>query len=287
MASCKTSQWTTYAPYVKLTVTESSSTSSTATLTWKLYYISEYAAETSSDKSYTVKLDGSTVKTGTFDIDGKTGTILIASGTKNITRTTSTKTVAFSVSFDFKLTWSGVYAGTLSASSSIAVTAAIPTYSACGAPTSLSITDNGDNTIKLSCKVGSNGSLNVAEAMEVFVTYDGSTPSASNYSYTYTFDGAANAVSTKKVSFEKLTESTMSSLLGADCVGPIKFTARTLGEAGSTYYSALATAVSSNFTWHGKAKPPKINTPAATGETTGLLASYKVSWSAGAGGSSP
>lgn len=123
MASCQTSQWVNTAPYVKLTVTQSSSTATTATLSWTLQYIAESAANTSVLKSYTVKIGGETVKTGTYGIDGKVGTYTIASGTKTINKTASAQTISFSVSFGFNLTWSGVYKGTLSASGSISVPA--------------------------------------------------------------------------------------------------------------------------------------------------------------------
>lgn len=123
MASCQTSQWVTTAPYVKLTVTQSANTETSATLSWTLQYIAESAADTSVLKSYTVKIGGATVKTGTYGIDGKTGTHTIASGTKTITKGTSAQTISFSVSFGFNLTWSGVYKGTLSASGNISVAA--------------------------------------------------------------------------------------------------------------------------------------------------------------------
>lgn len=123
MASCSTSRWVLTAPYVKLTVTEESSTATSATLAWKLQYIADYAASTSSARSYTVKLGGSVVKEGTYSINGKTGTYTIASGTKTIDKTTSSQSISFSVSFAFNLTWSGSYAGTKTASGSISVAA--------------------------------------------------------------------------------------------------------------------------------------------------------------------
>ena len=123
MASCQTSQWVSTAPYVKLTVTQSASTDTTATLSWTLQYVADYAANTSVVKSYTVKIGGTTVKSGTYGIDGKTGTLTIASGTQTITKGTSSQSISFSVSFGFNLTWSGVYKGTLSASGNISVAA--------------------------------------------------------------------------------------------------------------------------------------------------------------------
>ena len=78
MASCITSHWDEggHSPQVKLVVTESSSNSKSATLSWKLYYIAEYPASATSPRTYTVVVGG-TKTTGEFIMDGKTGTILI------------------------------------------------------------------------------------------------------------------------------------------------------------------------------------------------------------------
>lgn len=122
MASCSTNRWVSTAPYAKLTVEQTASTATTATLTYTLQYISDYPADASS-RAYTVKINGSTAASGTYNIDGVTGTNTIKTGTVTITKGTSAKSIAFSVSFDFKLTWSGNYAGTLSASGSISVAA--------------------------------------------------------------------------------------------------------------------------------------------------------------------
>lgn len=123
MASCQTERWVSSAPYVKLTVTEKSSTGNTATLQWTLQYIASHAANTSVNKSYSVTLDGSVVKSGTFNIDGKTGTHTIASGTKTINKTHDPYSVVFSCSFDFNLTWSGEYKGTAKATNWLTVAA--------------------------------------------------------------------------------------------------------------------------------------------------------------------
>lgn len=125
MPSCKTTQWVSTAPYVILTVTERSSanTATTTTFDWSLQYVASSAANTSVAKSYSVVIAGDTVKSGTYNIDGKTGTNTIASGTKVVNKTTSVQTIKFSVSFGFNLTWSNVYKGTLTASGSVSVSA--------------------------------------------------------------------------------------------------------------------------------------------------------------------
>lgn len=121
MASCSTPRWVSTSPYVKLTVTQQSETGDSAVLAWTLQYISDYAASTSSANTYKVVVNGSTVKSSSYSIDGKTGTSTISSGTVTVSKGTTAKNVSFSVSFDWEITWSGVYCGTNSASGSISV----------------------------------------------------------------------------------------------------------------------------------------------------------------------
>lgn len=124
MASCQTSRWVSTSPYVVLTVTETSSTATTATLSYTLQYKSDYAANTNGNgRDYTITIGGATVKTGAYNIDGKTGTKTICTGTHTINKTTSAQTISFGISFAFNITWSGTYGGTKTASSSISVSA--------------------------------------------------------------------------------------------------------------------------------------------------------------------
>lgn len=125
MASCATPQWSTsYTPQAVLTVTQTASTDTTVTLSWTLQYVTHgYAASTNGlGRAYTVTIAGSTVKSGSFDINGRY-TTTIASGTKTINKTTSAQTISFGVSFYFDVTWTGVYGGTKTASGSISVAA--------------------------------------------------------------------------------------------------------------------------------------------------------------------
>ena len=124
MASCTTSQWATAAPQIKLTVTQSASTDTSATLSWTLQYIAASAAQTNGKgRSYSIKIGGTTVKSGTYNINGKKGTYTIASGTRTINKTTATRNISFSCSMAFNVTWSGSYGGTKSASGSISISA--------------------------------------------------------------------------------------------------------------------------------------------------------------------
>lgn len=123
MASCTTSQWVSSAPQIRLTVVENSSTATTSTLKWTLEYIASSAASTSVAKSYSVVVNGSTVGSGTYNINGKKGTYTIASNTLTINKTTAAQSISFSCSMDINIKWSGVSKSTISASGSISVPA--------------------------------------------------------------------------------------------------------------------------------------------------------------------
>ena len=128
MASCITTKWgNDYSPQCQLTVTQKSTTDTTATLSWTLAYVtSGYAANTNGvGRSYSVKINGSTVKSGTYNINGLGGsnTRTIASGTTTVNKGTAAKSIAFSCSFNFDVTWGGTYSGTRTASGSISVAA--------------------------------------------------------------------------------------------------------------------------------------------------------------------
>lgn len=130
MASCQTERWAGTSPYVKLVVTENASTSTetVSKLNWAVYYISDYPASASA-RTYTVTVNGSVPSggRGSYNIDGVTGTKLMASGTVSINKKASTQGITFAVSFPFNLTWSGQYKGTLSASGKVTVSAK-PSY---------------------------------------------------------------------------------------------------------------------------------------------------------------
>ena len=121
MASCITSQWKTAAPQMRLTVNQSTATTTTSTLAWTLEYVASSAANTSQNRPYTVYINNRAVKSGDYSIDGKRGTYTVASGTVVINKTTSNQTIPFSLSVSWNLTWDGKYAGKMTASGSISV----------------------------------------------------------------------------------------------------------------------------------------------------------------------
>lgn len=132
MATIKTSQFgSSTCPQVQLTATLSSTTTDKTTLSWSLKYIPYgYAFSISGGaRAYSVEIDGTTVKTGTYDINGKSSSsgYTIASGTKEITKGKSSKSISLKISFTFNASWGGTYAGTKTASGTIDVPAK-PSY---------------------------------------------------------------------------------------------------------------------------------------------------------------
>ena len=123
MATLKTAQFgSSTCPQAQLDVSVSSNTATTAVLSWTLKYVAHgYAVYTSQSKGYTVKINGSTVKSGTYAINGVTSTKTIASGTVTITKGTAAKSIPLSLSFDMTYTWGSTYGGTKAASGSISV----------------------------------------------------------------------------------------------------------------------------------------------------------------------
>lgn len=129
MANCITEQWGgSSTPQVELVVTETLLNNTTSNLHWVLYYVPHgYAAYVGSARSYSVVINSSVVKTGTYDINNKAGTSKLTIAEGNVTGITrpavgSTKKINFSFSFVFEITWNGYYKGTATASSSITIT---------------------------------------------------------------------------------------------------------------------------------------------------------------------
>lgn len=121
MASCTTTSWVRTAPQAKLEAFVLSETDSTATIRWTLYYVASYPARTSGGNTYRVSIDGDEVASGSFGINGKTGKHGVDSGTTTVSKSSGGKSINFSVSFDFRLTWSGVYCGTRDATGSLSI----------------------------------------------------------------------------------------------------------------------------------------------------------------------
>ncbi len=135
MATCQTKKHNASTPYVQLTVSIESSNAYQATISYVLKYIATSAASVSVPKNYSVTIGGAVVKSGTFGINGVTGTREICSGTTVITKTKADQTITCSCSFGFNLSWSDTWMGTLTASTTLSVAAKIKyaiTYNANG-----------------------------------------------------------------------------------------------------------------------------------------------------------
>lgn len=124
MATLTTAQFgSNTCPQAQLVVTESSNTATTSTLSWTLKWVTHgYTVNSSLNKEYSIKINGSVVKSGTFAIGGKTSQN-IASGTVTITKGTSAKSIPLWFSFVMNFTWKGTYGGTKTASGSINIAA--------------------------------------------------------------------------------------------------------------------------------------------------------------------
>lgn len=111
-------------PYAVLTVSESSYSvaNNTSTISWSLVLYRPSKVSSSASKSFSVTINGSTVKSGTYTIGGS-GTKTIASGTVTVGHNSDgTKTMSFGASVQFGITWSGTSIGTVSNSSSMSLT---------------------------------------------------------------------------------------------------------------------------------------------------------------------
>lgn len=111
-------------PYAVLTVTQQSqnTTNKTSTIAYTLTLYRPMNVSSSSNKSYSITINGSTVKSGTYSISGS-GTKTIASGTTSVAHNSDgTKTLSFSGSVQFGITWSGTSIGTLTNSGSMTLT---------------------------------------------------------------------------------------------------------------------------------------------------------------------
>lgn len=127
-ASCSTPQFggagISVCPQLKLTVTTVNQVGTVELLNWKLEYVAYgTGANTSYAKVYTAVVNGQTVASGSYNINGVTSTRTIKTGSISVNRAKSPKSIPFSCSMGFNLTWSGVYAGTKSASGSVSITA--------------------------------------------------------------------------------------------------------------------------------------------------------------------
>lgn len=91
-----------------------SSSASSVTYSFTAYYTASYAAYTNGNaRSWSVTIAGKTWS-GSYNINGVTGTKTLGSGSVTVNRTHSSQTVSISISMYMDVTWNGTYGGTLS-----------------------------------------------------------------------------------------------------------------------------------------------------------------------------
>lgn len=122
MARISTGSWTsTGAPYMYLDYDLQSIDGDTDRLNYTAYYYGSSGAYTNgAARAWSVKVNGSTVKSGSYNINRVSGTHTLGSGYVDIALGHSIKNTTVSISFNFDLTWSGSYAGTRTASGTAA-----------------------------------------------------------------------------------------------------------------------------------------------------------------------
>jgi hypothetical protein len=167
------------------------------------------------------------------------------------------------------------YSSPAKSTGSISIPKAVD-YTACGVPSNLSITNNDNSTVTLSVKAGANGTSNNVNALELFVSTYGTTPTTSSYTYKIDLAATAGNTYTHTLDFRELYDTRLH--YAPQNPLPVKFTARTCGAAGESYYSALATVVSSNVECVYKPDAPHITKPDIHGEFIEPGQAYIVRW---------
>ena len=173
------------------------------------------------------------------------------------------------------LGWFTAASGGTKITSSTKVGTAAATYYAhwdlatakCGTPTSLSAEANNDNTVTVSCTAGGDGVGNTVSSVTFFITYDGTTPSATNYNHIQTVTTTQNKAISLDISLASFTPESIGPIFGSDYIGTFKVVARAQGSAGSSFYSDPTSAVSTRLTWHGPLGSPTFTFPTALNDT--------------------
>jgi uncharacterized repeat protein (TIGR02543 family) len=124
MADAWTSQFgNNYSPQAHLSIGVVQDTHTTAVISWAMYYVAHgYAAYTNGiGRGWSVDSAGDVRDSGSYNINGQTGTVLLGNGTFEVGKTHATQGVGASCSFNFDVNWAGVYSGVRSASTSFLV----------------------------------------------------------------------------------------------------------------------------------------------------------------------
>lgn len=174
MADAWTSQFgNNYSPQVHLAVWVSGENQTSATVTWQLFYVAHgYAAYTNGyGRAWSVDIAGAVRGTGSYNINGQTGTVQIGSGNFSVSKSHSVQTFGAACSFSFNINWAGVYSGARSASTSFSV----------GAKSSYTVSYNANG--------GSGAPSNQTKWHDENLTLSNTKPTRTGY----TFDGWATS----------------------------------------------------------------------------------------------
>ena len=137
-------------PTITLTVTQASQNvaNNTSTVNYSLVISRPSAISSGAAKSYSIVINGTTVKSGTTTIGGS-GNKTIASGSTTISHNADgTKSISFSFSLQYNITWAGVYLGTASKSGSMTLSTIPRASSISCSPTSVAL--GGSITVSIS-----------------------------------------------------------------------------------------------------------------------------------------
>lgn len=174
MADAWTSQFgNNYSPQAHLSIGVVQDTHTTAVISWAMYYVAHgYAAYTNGiGRAWSVDSAGAVRGSGSYNINGQTGTVLLGNGTFEVVKTHATQGVGASCSFNFDVNWAGVYSGVRSASTSFLV----------GPKTSYTVSYNANG--------GSGAPSNQTKWHDENLTLSNTNPTRTGY----TFDGWATS----------------------------------------------------------------------------------------------
>lgn len=111
------------APMVDFILEKGSDTGSKLVINYRIEYYAYSAARTSVNKAYEFRIGGKLVASGSYDINGKTGTHIIKSGSYTITKTASAQSLTVLGGFAFNLTWGNIDVGAVQKTTTLSVTA--------------------------------------------------------------------------------------------------------------------------------------------------------------------
>lgn len=201
----------------------------------------------------------------------------VTSGSTYGTLATCTKNTANNYSYSLKGWYTATSGGTqITSSSTVNISANQTLYaqwkstlltSACGTPT-VTISPHPESYyFYVKATAGSNGTGNNVTGVELFITVDGTEPSATNYQYHKVASCSAGGSGYIHVYTDGWTN---------ECIEwynrsmTIKAKARTLGAAGSSFYSGLSSTASSSYYHYGKStNGVTITNPSASGLVCG------------------